>query len=73
MSVSWEGKFAKCPYYRKSEGKRIVCEGIVNRTTTQISFESPSDKKKYFQNLCCSVKGCEVCPIHKLLEAEYDE
>lgn len=73
MASPWKEKVVKCPFYRNAEGKRIICEGVISRTTTHISFEAPTDKKNYFKNLCCSIKGCKVCPIHKMLDGEYED
>lgn len=69
--IPWEDKFAKCPYYIKQDGNRIICEGIVTKTTLHVAFEHGTDKSTFFKNLCCNIKGCVICPIHQMLDKDY--
>jgi hypothetical protein len=73
MSVNWEDKFVQCPFYRKSNPGRIVCEGFQEGNTINVAFEDRGDKLRYMKKRCESIEGCRLCPIHALLERMYDE
>lgn len=71
MPTNWEDKFVKCPFYRKTDTNSIVCEGLEERNTIHLAFESKQDKKNYMANRCNCIDGCEECPIHLLLDAKW--
>ena len=73
MPVKWEDKYVKCPFYRKTDTNRIVCEGLQEGNTINLAYESRGDKKQYMSERCNSIEGCRLCPIHELLERMYDE
>lgn len=72
MPDKWGDKFVKCPFYRKSDSNRIVCEGIRLGTTIHLVHEDQGKKKRYMNARCESIEGCRYCPIHSLLERLYD-
>jgi hypothetical protein len=79
MSIvpKWQDKFVKCPYYQGTDCNRIFCEGFVRDTRLVFVFTNDKDKKHYLEGICSGIKGCTVCPIHKMLtdiyEALYEE
>jgi hypothetical protein len=70
---TWDDKFVKCPYYHKSESNKIVCDGLMTRTSLHIVFVNTEDKKNYLRSLCCSIRGYHDCPINKILEESYQD
>lgn len=70
---TWDDKFVKCPFFHKNENNKIVCDGMITRTTLHIVFVSAEDKKNYLKALCCSMKGYHDCPISKMLEDNYKD
>ena len=73
MPDPYESKFVKCPFYRKYDTNRIVCEGLAEGNTINLCYESPSDRRKYMKEVCESLLGCRDCPIHILLVQKYEE
>jgi hypothetical protein len=67
MPERFEDRDVKCPYYLKTSANKIVCEGYVNDTSLHFVFNDDKDRHKYLQGICNSIEGCEVCPIHKML------
>ena len=74
-SGSWKGKQdAQCPFYRSDDGgkKRIICEGIVDRSTLALTYRRRCDYDTQLDVFCCEhYKKCEV--YRMLMEAKYDE
>lgn len=73
---SYKGKTdAQCPFYHADLGrhqKRIVCEGIVDKSTLELRFERVKDYKKQLDVFCCEhYKKCEIYTM--LMVAKYDE
>ena len=73
MPARWEDKFVKCPFYRKTDSNRIVCEGLCEGNTINLVYESQADKREYMKERCNSIEGCRLCPIHKVLDTKYEE
>jgi hypothetical protein len=73
MPVNWEDKFVQCPFYRKTNSGRIVCEGFREGSTINVAFNDRGDKMRFMKTRCESIEGCTQCPIHELLERMYDE
>jgi hypothetical protein len=72
---SWKGRvYAQCPFFRSSvDGKkRIVCEGIVDRSTLALYFDRKKDYETQLRVFCCEYyKKCEI--YRMLMESKYDE
>ena len=60
----------KCPFYKKDNKTKIICEGVINDTCTQ-PFKSTKKKEIYKNNYCCTFHYKE-CPYFKLLDRKYD-
>ena len=72
---SWKGRvYAQCPFFRSSvDGKRrIVCEGIVDKSTLALTFNRKTDYNTQMSVFCCEhYKRCEV--YRMIMAAKYDE
>ena len=69
----WEDKYVKCPFYRKTDPGRIVCEGFQEGSAINVTFEDRGEKIRYMKKRCESIEGCRQCPIHALIERMYYE
>lgn len=71
---SWKGRCdAQCPFFMSdvAEQKRIICEGIVYRSTLALYFQRKRDYEKQLSVFCCEhYKKCEI--YRMLMEAKYD-
>lgn len=74
-SGSYKGKAdAQCPFYKFDDGqkKRIVCEGIIDRSTLALTYRHRKDYDTQLCVFCCEhYKKCEV--YRMIMEAKYDE
>ena len=57
----------KCPFYRKHDGGKIVCEGVSNNNTLHLVFPDPMARARYMKTHCDSIEACQSCLIHKIL------
>ena len=73
MPTPYGSKFVKCPFYHRHDANRIVCEGLVERNTINLVFESPTDKAKYLKEVCSDLLASRDCPIHMMLQQKYEE
>ncbi len=67
---------AVCPFYRsyETDGKRffrIRCEGIVESSTTILSFRSRKDFGAHTNEFCACVQGYKLCPIAQVVLRRY--
>ena len=69
----WQDKFVKCPYFKKQDQNRIVCEGINNESTTHVVFADSKAKTEYMHKRCNDIGGCRKCPLHDLLDRKYGD
>ena len=72
MGARWEDKSAKCPFFERSDGKCIVCEGVVSSAKTQIHFATSNRKKTYKTLYCDDIRGYHDCRISKMLMGKYE-
>ena len=72
MGTKYEDKFVKCPYYRRHEDKKIVCEGLYEGNTIHLAYESYADKKSHMHEYCYSLLGCRDCLVHMALNQKYE-
>jgi hypothetical protein len=64
----WDSKFVKCPYFHKFETNRICCEGVADKNTINVVFESPGRLKEYTKTYCYQIKDCHQCLVCKMLD-----
>ena len=74
-SGSYKGKAdAQCPFYKFDDvqKKRIVCEGIIDRSTLALTYRQRSDYETQLVVFCCEhYKNCEI--YRMLMAAKYEE
>ena len=70
MPTSFDDMEAICPYFQYSQKKHIVCEGIIDGSTTKLQFDT-QDKRNQHRRLFCDskYKNCEIC---RMLEGKYE-
>ena len=72
---SYKGKSdALCPFYKYDElkKKKIVCEGIVDKSVLSLAFRRRIDYDTQLGVFCCEYyKKCEI--YRMLIEAKYEE
>lgn len=73
MGTKYEDKFVQCPFYRRHEANKIVCEGLCKGNTINLVYESQEDKKAYMKNICYSILESRDCPIYLMLNQRYEE
>lgn len=73
MPTPYGAKFVKCPFYRNHDANRIVCEGLAERNTINLVFESQADKAAYMKGVCNDLLGCRDCLVHMMLFQKYEE
>lgn len=60
-----------CPFYKGDENRKIICEGIVDRSTISLSFGSKTDFDIQVNSFCCArYRYCEV--YRMLMASKYD-
>ena len=65
-----------CPFYQYDEctnrrqGYKIVCEGLVPKSTIQQLFECRADYLIQLNTFCC--KHFDKCEINRMLNRKYD-
>lgn len=70
MASNWRSKFVKCPYYKKHDSGRIVCEGMIPGTSTHIVFQTMGELRRHMESHCNGIRECLACPMHDLLDRE---
>ncbi len=73
MGASTAAKYVKCPYYRKHDTVRIVCEGIREGNTIHLVYATQDERKQYMKESCNSILGCRDCLVHMMLDQKYEE
>ena len=71
---SWKGRSdAQCPFFRSDVGKqkRIICEGIVGRSTLALTFDRKKDYATQLGVFCC--EHYKKCEVYRMLMEKYDE
>ena len=62
----------KCPFYKRSNGRQIVCEGPLPGTNSGISFVDAKDRSAYLNDFC-RTDGCwKGCVIAAAAAEKYD-
>ena len=61
---------SKCPYYRKDNGIRLVCEGIIqDMVSVNMIFHDRKSLLAHRGRYC--VRCYENCPIKQMVDAKY--
>ena len=72
--ADFDAKYAKCPYYIRTNGNRICCEGVdeEENSTINVVFESPVKQDEYKQRYCNDIKGCHACLVYGMLDRKWE-
>ena len=70
MSRAFE-KLIECPFYMGGGREYIICEGIVENTTTRHYFETYKKKSEYLMKICCNKCG-KKCLHYRNVKMLYD-
>ena len=62
--------YSRCPYYRRAEKQKIVCEGVENGTTLHVAFATPTLLQNYKGRFCDSCY--ENCMVAEMLDRKWD-
>ena len=65
---------AQCPFYLSDDQqrKRIICEGIVDKSTLALTYRRRADYDAQVDLFCCGKYA--TCEIYRMLmEAKYEE
>ena len=71
---SYKGKTdAQCPFYRSDDWqrKRIICEGIVDKSTLALTYHRKKDFDTQLCVFCC--EHYKKCEVYTMLMEKYDE
>lgn len=65
----------RCPFYKRWEGDRIVCECLTDprnhKAETVTRFATPRDAQRYIWKHCYKIASGEVCPVAAALNLYY--
>lgn len=61
----------KCPYFKRRDKLKIVCEGFDQGFNTVLEFPGVRKRGAYIQKYCSSIKGCTGCKLHQLLDEKW--
>lgn len=73
-SGSYKGKAdAQCPFYKSDDGgkKRIICEGIVDKSTLALTYRRRTDYDTQLGVFCC--EHYKKCEVYSILAAKYED
>jgi hypothetical protein len=73
-SGTYKGKAdALCPFYRSDEArrKRIVCEGLVDKSILALAFRKRNDYDTQLGVFCC--EHYKKCEVYRMLMQKYEE
>lgn len=73
MPTPRAAKSVKCPFYHTHDSNRIVCEGLMDRNTINLVYESQVDRVNHLQQVCSDIFACRDCPVHMMLMLKYEE
>ena len=71
--ADFDAKYAKCPYYIRTNGNRICCEGVNEEDNTiNVVFEYPVKQNEYKEMYCNNIKGCRKCLVYGMLDRKWE-
>ena len=60
-------KYVVCPFYHSEEPQKLFCEGVQDRTSLHLAFQSHNDMREYTKTFCCDIDNYENCRIADML------
>jgi len=70
-SGSFKQVDVQCPFYKNDGGKRITCEGLVDKSNISLGFLNWSDYEIHMRTFCC--KHYKNCEIYRTLMRKYED
>lgn len=67
----FSAKYVKCPFYIRTNGNRICCEGVGKENTINLVFESFRKLEEYKNEKCCDIDRYHHCMICSMLDRKY--
>ena len=63
MATNWDDSLVQCPFYKSNRNLAIVCESIMqNSSTLTFQFNDKKSKQDYMDKYCKSdYKKCDIC------------
>jgi hypothetical protein len=71
MATMFDDVDARCPYFKGSGERKVMCEGITDDCNTILDFRNRESRNKH-RELFCDRKY-ENCEIYRALEEKYDD
>lgn len=72
MATSWNAFYVSCPFYKSDDShRRIVCEGICDRCSVELTFQCEQDFEIQMETFCkCHFDRCEA---YRAAMVKYEE
>lgn len=71
MATSWNAFYVGCPFYKSDDGhRRIVCEGICDRCSVELTFQCEQDFKIQMETFC--KKHFQRCEVYRVAMVKYE-
>jgi hypothetical protein len=71
MPTQFDDVNAICPYFQRSDKRKICCEGVADGCTTNLEFETKA-KRNLHRRVFCDAKY-KNCEVYRMLEEKYAE
>ena len=65
----YQDKYVQCPFYHQEKTNTMMCEGVNDESSIQITFATADNKKDYKQECCCG--KWRECRVAKMLLGKY--
>ena len=71
MATSWNAVYVGCPFYKSDDShRRIVCEGICDRCSVELTFQCEQDFKIQMETFC--KKHFQRCEVYRVAMVKYE-
>lgn len=71
MATSWNAFYVGCPFYKSDDGhRRIVCEGICDRCSVELTFQCEQDFKIQMETFCKN--HFQRCEVYRVAMVKYE-
>lgn len=69
---TYQSRYVLCPFYKADSKHALKCEGIVPRSSINITFDTDKKKSNYMKKMCCvDYKECRIAQaLYKKYEGE---
>ena len=71
MATSWNAFYVGCPFYKSDDShRRIVCEGICDRCSVELTFQCEQDFKIQMETFCKN--HFQRCEVYRVAMVKYE-